>query len=121
MAHAEGTGRSVSPGPEHQWEMSTAVYSFTVTYTVSEVDREAVAGALRAMTTHSRAEPGVIDYRAHVSVKDPCTFMVYEVYEAEESFAEHRRTDHFAKYFHGVVSPAALTRVLAEYVPLEPA
>jgi quinol monooxygenase YgiN len=99
----------------------SAVYSFTVTYTVSENDREAVASALRAMTTHSRAEPGVIDYRAHVCADDPCSFMVYEVYDAEESFAEHRETGHFAKYFHGVVSPAALTRTFVEYSGLEPA
>lgn len=98
------------------------VYSFTVTYTVSEDDRNAVEDALRAMTTHSRAEPGVVDYRAHVLADDPCTFMVYEVYDTEEAFAEqHRKTDHFAKYFHGVVSRAALTRTVTEYSPLEPA
>jgi quinol monooxygenase YgiN len=110
----------MSPDPERRREIGTAVYSFTVTYTVSEDDREAVAAALRAMTTHSRAEPGVIDYRAHVLASDPCTFMVYEVYDAEESFAAHRKTDHFAKYFHGVVSPAALTRDFVEYSALEP-
>jgi quinol monooxygenase YgiN len=111
----------VRPDPERRREVAIVVYSFTVTYTVSEDDREAVASALRAMTTHSRDEPGVMDYRAHVSAEDPCTFMVYEVYDAEESFAEHRKTDHFAKYFHGVVSPAALTRAFVEYSALEPA
>lgn len=95
------------------------MYSFTVTYTVAEENRQAVADALRAMITHSRREPGVVDYRAHVLAGDPCTFMVYEVYDEEESFAKHRQTEHFAKYFHGVVAPAALTRVFLEYSALE--
>jgi quinol monooxygenase YgiN len=111
----------VKPAPGTALQIGAAVYSFTVVYTVSQDDREAVADALRAMTTHSRAEPGVIDYRAHVRPDAPCTFMVYEVYDTPESFAEHRKTDHFAKYFHGVVSPAALTRDFVEYSALEPA
>ncbi|WP_445187280.1 putative quinol monooxygenase [Pseudonocardia sp. Cha107L01] len=95
-------------------------YCFTVTYTVAEESREAVADALRAITTPSRAEPGVMDYRAHVSPEDPCTFMVYEVYDEEASFAKHRESEHFAKHFHGVVAPAALTRTFVAFSALEP-
>ncbi|EMA38886.1 putative quinol monooxygenase [Halococcus hamelinensis] len=46
----------------------------------------------------SRAENGVIEYRATTDVTDPNVIRFFERYEDEDAFAAHGRSDHFETF-----------------------
>lgn len=46
----------------------------------------------------SRAEAGMIDYRATTDVQDPNTVRFFEQYEDTDAFEAHTETDHFREF-----------------------
>ncbi len=58
----------------------------------SEADLEA---ALSALVKKVEAEEGTLEYVLNVSLSDPCTFMVFEVYKDKAALDHHGKTDYF--------------------------
>jgi quinol monooxygenase YgiN len=55
--------------------------------------------AARAMIEKVRsAEPGTQTYILHRSVKEPTTFVYYEVYQDQAAFDAHGKTPHMAEF-----------------------
>jgi quinol monooxygenase YgiN len=50
------------------------------------------------LVDRSRAEDGMIDYRATTDVKDPNVVRFFEQYEDAEAFEAHTRTEHFRAF-----------------------
>ncbi|MDI5964442.1 putative quinol monooxygenase [Streptomyces sp. SL13] len=73
-------------------------YVVTAKWTVKPGEQEAVATALEALTTASRAEPGNLMYVAHRDPQDPQVFFLYEQYTDEAAFQAHTASEHFQRY-----------------------
>jgi quinol monooxygenase YgiN len=58
--------------------------------------------ARKMINTVRTAEPGTQQYILHKSVKDPTTFVYYEVYQDQASFDAHGKTPHM-KEFGGAI------------------
>jgi quinol monooxygenase YgiN len=61
--------------------------------------RDAFVDAIRLQAeTSLEAELGCLRFDVCEDVDDPDHFLLYEVYEDEESFRAHRLTEHFARW-----------------------
>lgn len=58
---------------------------------------KALEEAFRSMITKVRGEPGCAAYVLHRAVKDPTTFMFYEIYQDQAAFDAHGKTPHMAE------------------------
>jgi autoinducer 2-degrading protein len=57
------------------------------------------------LTRHCTAEAGNLVFTIHHSVEDPHRFLIYEQYDAQDSFDLHLTSPHFARYFKGELMP----------------
>lgn len=53
---------------------------------------------LTELAQHSRAEPGVIDYRVTIDIEDRNTARIVEQYEDEAAAEAHETSDHLAAF-----------------------
>lgn len=72
--------------------------------------RDAALDAIEDVMEHSRAEAGMLDYRAAVELDDPNAVVLYQRYEDEAAFQAHFDSEHFA----------AFERAIHEYLDDEP-
>lgn len=68
----------------------------------SEQQAEAI---LIELARHSTAEAGNLLFIIHRSTEDPHRFLLYEQYDAQDSFDLHLTSPHFARYFKGELLP----------------
>ncbi|MFB6233689.1 MAG: putative quinol monooxygenase, partial [Haloarculaceae archaeon] len=64
--------------------------------------REDALDVIEDLAVASRAEDGVIDYRATTDVEDPNTVRFFEHYEDEAAFEAHLETDHYLAFAHAL-------------------
>jgi quinol monooxygenase YgiN len=69
--------------------------------------REDALEMIEDLAEQSRAEDGVIDYRATTEIGDPNTVRFIEQYEDEQALAEHAQTDHFQEFAAALPDVAA--------------
>ena len=86
--------------------------SFTVRMRFDEADHEAIEGALKALTTGSRAEPGCVSYICHFLESDANTVFIYEQYKDSAALDEHKATSHFSEFAVGVLYQRMKERVV---------
>jgi quinol monooxygenase YgiN len=60
--------------------------------------REEALAHIEDLTEPSRAEDGMLDYRATTDVEDPNVVRFVERYEDDEALAAHTQTDHFQAF-----------------------
>jgi quinol monooxygenase YgiN len=60
--------------------------------------REEALEMVRDLVVASRAEDGVLDYRATTDVEDPDTLRFVEQYEDEAALQAHLETDHYERF-----------------------
>jgi quinol monooxygenase YgiN len=60
--------------------------------------REEALAQIEDLTEPSRAEDGMLDYRATTDVEDETVVRFIERYEDGEAFAAHTQTDHFQAF-----------------------
>ncbi|MDX1733555.1 MAG: putative quinol monooxygenase [Halioglobus sp.] len=58
----------------------------------------ALQGAISAMETASRAEPGCQDYTFSIELNDSCVFRITEKWDNLESLQAHFQTPHMAEF-----------------------
>ncbi|WP_160133438.1 putative quinol monooxygenase [Halococcus salsus] len=67
-------------------------------FPVDPAHRDDALELLPDLVEGSRAEDGVIEYRATTDVTDPNIIRFFERYEDEEAFAAHGQSDHFGTF-----------------------
>lgn len=65
-------------------------------------------------------ERGNVRFDVIQQVDDPCSFMLYEAYESEESSAAHKNTDHYHVWKEAVQDMMAEPRKGVRYKILQP-
>ena len=80
-------------------------YVVNAVYRAQEGKQEDLAAALRAMSPHSRQEPGCLLYEVHRSVDDDRTFLIYEQYRGLEGFEAHKESPAFDQYIRNGAWP----------------
>ncbi len=60
--------------------------------------REDALETIEDLVEDSRAEEGMIDYRATTDVEDPNTVRFFEQYEDEAAMQSHLETDHYLEF-----------------------
>jgi quinol monooxygenase YgiN len=60
--------------------------------------RDEALGVIADLVEQSRAEEGMIDYRATTDVEDPNTVRFFEQYEDEDALDAHLGTDHYREF-----------------------
>ncbi len=60
--------------------------------------REEALAEIEDLTEPSRAEDGMLDYRATTDVEDPNVVRFIERYEDDGALAAHTQTDHFGEF-----------------------
>jgi quinol monooxygenase YgiN len=68
------------------------------TFPIDPDRREEALEMIETLAEHSRAEDGVIEYRAAVDAEDPNLLRFFERYEDEAAFGAHSETDHFGEF-----------------------
>ena len=58
-----------------------------------EIDK--IENILRELGREIRREPGNLQFTVNRSHDDPNEFLLYEQYESEQAFLDHRQTPHF--------------------------
>jgi quinol monooxygenase YgiN len=61
-----------------------------------EIDK--IEEILRELAREIRQEPGNLLFTVNRSHDDPNEFLLYEQYESEQAFLEHRQTPHFKTF-----------------------
>jgi len=72
------------------------------TVPIATQHREDALETIRDLVEHSRAEDGMIDYRATTDVEDPNTVRFFEQYEDENALETHLQTDHYREFAHAL-------------------
>ncbi|MFC6885850.1 MULTISPECIES: putative quinol monooxygenase [Actinomadura] len=93
-------------------------YVVMAEWTALDGEESAVAETLRVLTPLSRAEPGNLTYRAHVSDSDPRRFLIYEEYVDAAAFEAHRASPHFQEHVVGDCLARLASREITVYRPL---
>jgi len=88
------------------------------TWTARAETRERIAEILTEMTPGNRAEPKMLEFRAHVSTSDPNTFVLYERYADETGYEDHRSTEAFQKLVLGEAIGLLADRKIETVTPL---
>ncbi len=71
---------------------------------------QTVAGVLAQHAVVSEQEPGCRQFLAHQALDDPARFFLYETYDSEEAFEEHRRSKHFKENIETTLAPLLIER-----------
>jgi len=67
-------------------------------FPIDPANREAALEQVADLAEQSRAEEGVVDYRATTEVGDPSTVRIFEQYEDDAAFEAHLETDHYQAF-----------------------
>lgn len=81
--------------------------------TFDPTGRDAVAQAVRTITTETRQEAGCVDYRFSTDFDDDGTIHVFEHWETEALWQAHMATPHVAAFgaaVGGIMKDAAIQR-----------
>ena len=89
-----------------------------VTWVAAEGEVEAVADILRQLEPLSRAEPGCLQYDAHVAPDDPGTFFIFERYADQAALDAHAASPHFQELVLGGAVPRLVSRERRVLTPL---
>ena len=91
---------------------------FVVAITIDAKDNEgdAVAAILENLVQPTMAEPGVKIFIPYRSPSNPLNFFLFELYENEDAWSAHQRTDHFLKAIDELV-PRVQRRERLPFVP----
>ncbi len=65
-------------------------------------------------------EAGNVRFDVLQCSEDPCKFILYEVYDSEQSAAEHKKTAHYLKWKETVAPWMAKPRQGVRYNPIAP-
>lgn len=65
---------------------------------VDPENREEAIELIRELAEHSRAEEGVVDYRAAADVDDENLIRIFEQYEDEAALGAHGESDHYQEF-----------------------
>jgi len=65
---------------------------------IASEHREDALETIRDLVEQSRAEDGMIDYRATTDIEDPDTVRFFEQYEDEAALEAHMETDHYLSF-----------------------
>lgn len=68
------------------------------TFPLDPAKRDEALDRIEDLVEQSRAEDGMIDYRAAIDVSDPNVVRFFEQYEDEAAFEAHSRTAHFEEF-----------------------
>ena len=68
------------------------------TFPIDPDERDRALDLIRDLGEQSRAEDGIIEYRAAVDVDDENVIRFSERYEDEAAFGAHAQTDHFEAF-----------------------
>jgi quinol monooxygenase YgiN len=68
------------------------------TFPLAPEKRDEALEHVETLVEQSRAEPGVLDYRAAVDVTDPNVVRITERYEDAGAFEAHSETEHFGAF-----------------------
>jgi quinol monooxygenase YgiN len=79
-------------------------------YRVNPADADAVAKLLAEHAAASESEPGCRQFLAHQAQDDPGRFYLYETYDSEDAFEEHRHTPHFRRNIQTTLAPLLIER-----------
>lgn len=63
----------------------------------------------------SEAESGCLQFIAHQDLEDPTRFALYEVYESDDAFDDHRASAHFLENIEGRLVPMLVEREWCRY------
>ena len=93
-------------------------YIVLATFTPKSGRQARVRDVLRATLAPTRAEPGCLQFDLFASAADPKSFHLFEIFEDEQAFDEHRLTGHYKLYRENIgpllESPPHAVRVLQE-------
>ncbi len=80
------------------------------TMIAKEGNEDEVTAILVQLAVHSTAEPGNEMFLIHHSTTEPRRFLIYEQYDAQDSFNFHLTSPHFDKYFKNELPPLLETQ-----------
>lgn len=87
-------------------------------WTAQEGKEQVIREVIKTMTPLSRAEPGCLQYQAHVSGENPRLFFLYEQYADQAAIDAHRATPHFQRHVLGGAIPNLESRQVTVFETL---
>ncbi len=84
-------------------------------YRTREDSVDQVRESLAQHSVASEAEPGCRRFLAHQDLEDPTRFALYERYDSQAAFEEHRRSRHFRENIEGSLVPMLTERAWRRY------
>jgi autoinducer 2-degrading protein len=94
------------------------MYAVCVTIHVKTGFAEPFLEATLHNARNSRKEPGNLRFDVLRSEDDPNCFFLYEIYRDKEGFADHQRTEHYARWRDAVGDWMAENRTALHCLPL---
>lgn len=89
------------------------------TWTIKPGNEEIVFEALKRLVPPSREEPGIQVYQAYQDPDEPRVVRLFEIYDDQEAFDVHSKTDHFISNVLETVVPALEDRVRHFYQTID--
>jgi quinol monooxygenase YgiN len=89
------------------------------TWRAKQGQAERIAKILATVAPINRAEPKVLEFRAHVSTDDPDTFVLYERYTDAGGYDDHKATDAFQEHVIGEAIPNLAERSVQTFHTLD--
>ena len=86
------------------------MYVVSVTIHVKPDQLDSFIQATLDNARHTRQESGNIRFDVLQAEDDPARFLLYEVYQTKEDFAEHQQTAHYLRWKQGVAEAMAEPR-----------
>lgn len=84
-------------------------------YRTREDSVDQVRQLLAQHSVDSEAEPGCRLFLAHQDLEDPTRFALYEEYDSQAAFEEHRGSPHFRENIEGLLVPMLTERAWRRY------
>jgi quinol monooxygenase YgiN len=85
-------------------------YVVTARWVAKDGEEEVVLEAIRKLIPASRAECGCRFYQPNRDTTDPRIFFFYEIYDDEEAYKAHGKSEHFERYGIGEAIPRLESR-----------
>ena len=96
------------------------MYVVCVTVQVLDDQVEPFVSATIENAAGTRAEPGCVRFDVLRAIEEPCRFFLYEVYQSEQDFLSHQRTEHYLKWKQAVAPMMASPRAGVKHVSVSP-
>ena len=84
-------------------------------WTARPESRDVIADVIEKMTPLSRSETKCLQYDSYVSRDDPNSFLLWEIYEDESGYEEHRASAHFLEQVVARAIPNLDDRVVTTF------